>query len=110
MATSAPYFAAPPKPAYPTNVGAAGGAIASVVLGVMALVATRLITPGALLISILGVGMGVWGLYSDRRGLAILGLALCCIAMAISGFLIVVQLYTLVYGYDPFEPGLPMVE
>lgn len=109
LSRATPYYAAPPKPAYPTNAGATGGAIASVVLGVMALVAMRLITPGALLISILGVGMGVWGLRSDRRGVAVVGLLLCCIAMSVSGFLAVVQIYTLFYGYSPFEADLPAV-
>lgn len=105
-----PYYAPPAMPIYPSNAGATGGAIASVVLGVMALATIKFITPGALLISILGVGMGVWGLYSDRRTAAVLGLLLCCLAMSISGFLSAVQLFELINGYNPFEGDLPPVD
>jgi hypothetical protein len=103
-----PYYAPATLPTYPANAGATGGAIAAVVLGVMALATISFITPGALLISIIGVGMGVWGLYSDRRPVAVFGLLLCCIAMAISGFFSAVQLFELINGYDPFEPDLPV--
>ncbi len=102
-----PYYAASSRPAYRTNAGATGGAIASVVLGVMALAAIPLIPPGSLLVSILGVPMGVWGLNSDRRGLAVVGLTLCCLAMAIAGFLSAVQLFEYFNGYNPFEGDLP---
>jgi hypothetical protein len=109
-ARATPYYTPPPTPIYPTNAGATGGAIASVVLGVMALATIKFITPGALLISILGVGMGVWGLHSDRRTAAVVGLLLCCLAMSISGFLSAVQLYELINGYSPFEGDLPPVD
>jgi hypothetical protein len=109
-AAGTPYYAPPPTPIYPSSAGATGGAIASVVLGVMALAALKLITPGALVISILGVGMGVWGLHSDRRAVAVLGLLLNCVAMAISGFLSAVELYELVHGYSPFESDLPPMD
>jgi hypothetical protein len=105
-----PYYSPPPTPWYPANAGATGGAIAAVVLGVMSLAAIKFITPGALLISILGVGMGVWGLHSDRRAVAVFGLLLCCVAMAVSGFLTAVQLFTLINGYSPFEADLPPVD
>lgn len=104
--TSAPYYTAPHAPRYPQNAGAVGGAIAAVVLGVMALVTLRLLAPAALLISIIGVGLGVWGLQSERRGAAVFGLLLCCIAMALSGFYTAVQLFELVNGYSPFEGDL----
>jgi hypothetical protein len=109
-ARTTPYYAPPVTPTYPSNAGATGGAIASIVLGVMALATIKFITPGALLISILGVGMGVWGLYSDRRTAAVLGLLLCCLAMSISGFLSAVQLFELINGYNPFEGDLPPVD
>jgi hypothetical protein len=108
--STTPYYAAPPTPIYPSNAGATGGAIASIVLGVMALASIKLLTPGALLISILGVGMGVWGLHSDRRTAAVLGLLLCCLAMTLSGFFSAVQLYELINGYSPFEGDLPPVD
>jgi hypothetical protein len=105
-----PFYTAPSRPAYPTNAGATGGAIAAVVLGVMALVALRFIAPGALLVSILGVSMGVWGLHSDRRGVALFGLVLCCLAMALAGFFTAVGLFELINGYNPFEADLPPID
>ncbi|MBW3597765.1 MAG: hypothetical protein KY475_10880 [Planctomycetes bacterium] len=107
---SAPYYTTPPQPAYPVNAGATGGAIAALVLGVMSLLAIRFIAPGALLVAILGVAMGVWGLHSDRRGAALVGLVLCCLAMALAGFFTAVQLFELINGYNPLEPDLPPIE
>jgi hypothetical protein len=85
------------------NAGAAGAAIAAVVLGVLGLVLSYYFTIGALLISLAGLGLGVWGLYSEHRGLAILAVLLCCLALSISAFHGAVDLYTNLYGSGPWQ-------
>jgi hypothetical protein len=60
-------------------------------------------TPLALVPAVVGLAMGIWGLYSTRRGVALAGVALCCIALAISGFNGLVALYTLQHGHTPWE-------
>jgi hypothetical protein len=61
---------------------AMGGTVASLVLGVFA-VFISLVWPPAALIGVLGLGMGLWGLYSPRRGWALVGMLLCCLAVGI---------------------------
>ena len=91
--------AVPNHPSYGAN---AGGAIAALVLGGMSFVFSYF-TPLALVPAVVGLAMGIWGLYSTRRGMALAGVVLCCIAMAISGFNGLVALYTLQHGYAPWE-------
>jgi len=93
------------RPDYPRNPAAAGGAVASLVLGLLSL-GSSFFTVGALFLALVGLPMGIWGLSSNRRGQAIVGLLLCCIALAISGFGAAALLYELRYGISPWEtPG-----
>ena len=78
-------------------------AVSSVVLGLASLMLSSYFPIGALAIAVVGLAMGVWGLYSTRRGIAVLGVILCCVALSLSGFRSVVLLYKSVYGYSPWE-------
>ena len=51
----------------------------------------------------LGFGLGVWGLFSPRRGPAILGLLLCLLALANASWNGAVSLYKQAYGHAPWE-------
>lgn len=99
-----PYVLAARAPSYPAHTAAVGGAIGSVVLGGMSLVGC-LITNAALVTALLGLAMGVWGLYSTRRGLAVLGLLLCFLALSIASFNGAVDLYEYMNGRSPFAPA-----
>ncbi|QDU29840.1 hypothetical protein ETAA8_49550 [Anatilimnocola aggregata] len=59
-----------------------GGAIAAIVLGVFGLIIAPLRFEGAI-VGLVGLTMGLWGLYSRRRGWALFGLILCCLAIGI---------------------------
>lgn len=82
-------FGAPDYPVlaaqYPKHSAAIGGVVASLVLGVAGLCALFFTVFGALL-AMPGAIAGIWGLQSNRRNLAILGILLCCLAMAIGGY------------------------
>ena len=125
-----PFSEADPLPARPAEVGqppptellvagqraaasrseaAVGGAIAALLLGMLALFAAFFMPIGGLVTSILGLGMGAWGVYSRRRVLALVGLLLCCLALALSGFNGVVELYTYLHGHSPWEQPAPEV-
>ena len=102
LPTPAPAHVAAALPVYPRNAASVGGALASVFLGLLSLLGCFFAAPAALVTGLIGVGMGVWGLYSTRRGLAMLGVLLCCLAISVGGFFSAVELYTQMYGEDPF--------
>jgi len=92
-------------PSYPQNAAASGGAIASFCLGIMSLAIALIfwrVPAVALVISLLGLCMGIWGMYSNRRGFAGVGLFLCIAAFGLSSYLGVVQLYVAIHGVSPF--------
>jgi hypothetical protein len=92
-----------PYSVYVPRNGAAGvGAALSSLLGPTSLLMNLGFPTGALVVGLIGVGVGCWGLTSERRGLATCGLVLCCLAVAVAGFLVVVDLYSSVYGVNPF--------
>lgn len=55
-------------------------------------------------IAIIGLGFGIWGLRSRRRGWAIAGLLICCLGLGTATFNKGVDLYTQIYGVSPWEP------
>lgn len=89
-------------PSHPAQSANAGGAIASLCLGGVSFLFSYF-TPLALVPAVVGLAMGIWGMYSTRRGMAFAGAALCCIALAISGFNGLVDLYTFQYGHAPWD-------
>ena len=88
---------------YSEHVVSIVAAVLSVVLGLASVVLCFYFPIGALAVAVVGLAMGVWGLYSDRRGVAVIGVILCCIALSFGGFRSVVQLYTNIYGISPWQ-------
>lgn len=61
---------------------AMGGTVASIVLGVFA-AGFAFVWPPAAVIAVLGLFMGIWGLYSPRRNWALVGMLICCLGIGI---------------------------
>jgi hypothetical protein len=100
---------APPRLArYPRHPAAVGGAIAAALLGLLGLLVAALtpIPVAGMFLGILGLLLGLWGLLSRRRALALAGLILCCLAIFLGGFRSLVQLYTRLHGTSPFETSI----
>lgn len=87
---------------YPRITASAGGAVAALVLGAMSLIFS-FFTWLAIFTALIGLVMGIWGLYSTRRGSAIIGVLLCCFALAVGGFNGIVSIYTIRHGYAPWD-------
>ena len=64
---------------------AMGGTVTSLVLGLCAVV-LALFWPPAAIIAVLGLAMGIWGLSSPRRNLALVGMLICCLAIGIGAY------------------------
>jgi hypothetical protein len=71
---------------------AMGGTVASLVLGITG-AALAYWWPMATIIAVLGLGMGIWGLQSQKRNLALVGMLLCCLAIGLGSFSAVRQIY-----------------
>jgi len=100
--------AGPRLPEYPRNAGAIGGAVVAIALGSIGFGLAFVFPVGALIVTSLGLVMGIWGVYSRKRGAAILGLLICCVAFATAGFNGAVELYTYAHGVSPFETYVPV--
>jgi hypothetical protein len=64
---------------------AMGGTVTSLVLGIFASILATFWPPAAL-VAVLGLAMGLWGLSSPRRNLALLGMLLCSLAIGIGTY------------------------
>ncbi len=89
-------LATPPAPRpgvsrAPTNVAAEGGAYAALALGLFGLVLSWSLFYGAL-VALVGLLAGIWGIYSPRRNVALIGMLLCAVAMGLGTFTGVRQL------------------
>ena len=40
----------------------------------------------AAVVALIGMVMGIWGLYSPKRGWALVGLLICCLAIGIASY------------------------
>ncbi|HJN08499.1 MAG TPA: hypothetical protein QF564_07385 [Pirellulaceae bacterium] len=95
----------PAATVYPKFGGASMGSVVAITLGLLGLGLACYVPLASIIIAGFGVGMGVWGLYSKRRGAAIIGLLLCCAAITFSGFSGAVELYRVIHGVAPWESG-----
>ncbi len=62
-----------------------GGTVTSLVLGIFA-ATLAIFWPPVALVAVLGLAMGLWGLSSPRRNLALVGMLLCCLAIGIGAY------------------------
>ena len=83
-----------------TGQMAMGGTVASIVLGVLA-AGFSLVWPPAAIIAVLGLCMGIWGLYSPRRNWALIGMLICCLAIGIGMYGGARALYVYVQSQRP---------
>jgi len=81
------------------------GGVAALVLGVLSF-ALSFFTPFAIIVAVVSVALGIWGLYAERRGPAMIGILLGCLALAIGGFNEAVRIYENHYGHSPWEAPL----
>jgi hypothetical protein len=108
-APAGPAALAPPvrRPFYPPRGPTTAVGLAALALGVFS-VLLSFFTVMCLFTAVAGLLLGVWGLYAPRRGPAILGILLCCTALAAGGFNAVVWFFELKYGFKPWEVGPPI--
>jgi len=95
----------PPRPSVsraPTNVAAEGGAYAALALGLFGLVLSWSLFYGAL-VALVGLLAGIWGIYSPRRNVALIGMLLCAVAMGLGTFTGVRQLNRYLIRNAPIE-------
>jgi hypothetical protein len=90
------------KPSLQQSYASNGGAIASLVLGVFGFGLAFLRFEGAI-VGMIGLAMGIWGLYSQRRGMALAGLILCCLAIAVGMYVGVFWLFKITNNATPWE-------
>jgi len=64
---------------------AMGGTVTSLVRCSVAVI-LALFWPPAALVAVVGLAMGLWGLSSPRRNLALIGMLLCCLAIGIGAY------------------------
>ena len=69
-----------------------GGTAAAFVLGVLGLV-FGLLGFWGVPVALLGLILGIWGLYSSRRRWALAAMLLCCLAVGFSSYMGARQLY-----------------
>jgi hypothetical protein len=98
----------PPRPAASpaNNIAALGGAYAALLLGLFGLLLSWWRYEGAI-VAFIGLLAGIWGIYSPRRGWALLGMLLCALAMGLGTYTGVRQLYLYMNRYAPIEAPLP---
>jgi len=59
----------------------------------------------AFALSLLALALGIFGLWGRHRRVAILAIILCCPLIAVAGYFMALDIFTMIYGYRPFaEP------
>ena len=79
---------------------AMGGTVGSLVLGLFALTLAMFRFEAAL-IALLGLVLGIWGLYSPRRRLALAAMLVCCLAIGLGSYTGAKQLYVHIKNLQP---------
>lgn len=105
--SNSPAIGAAAKPAaYSGSTAAMGGAVGAVVLGGLSIIGA-FISLGSLITAVLGLALGIWGLSCERRRVAVLGLTLCGIAIAVSAFSLVAIVFDSYTGDAPLDRTAP---
>jgi hypothetical protein len=69
---------------------AVAGAVIAILMGVFALsiawIQSWVTISAAIVIALIGFAMGIWGLYSKRRGWALFGLLICCAGLGFATY------------------------
>lgn len=73
-------------------------------LATLALLGMFFTSIGAAVVAFLGLTFGMWGLYSDRKALALGGAALCLALFLFTGFFAATDLYIHAFGRSPWTP------
>jgi len=103
---------APLRANYPQNTAAAGGAFGSLIMAALTvaggfagpyMLIGRFFPLGGILTCVLGIALGIWGLSSERRGFAIAGTFACCLLLTLLCVFGMVDVYTSIHGYRPWE-------
>ncbi|MBP88908.1 MAG: hypothetical protein CMJ64_19705 [Planctomycetaceae bacterium] len=76
-------------------------------IGGIALILAFSFPTGGIVVAAFGIAIGTWGLSSRRCGVALAGLMLCCLCLAIAGFNTAVEVYVHFYGVAPWETNDP---
>jgi hypothetical protein len=102
----APQYGAAAKKKKPPGLQQAyasgGGAVAAMVLGIFGVIIAPFRFEGAI-VGTLGLVMGIWGLYSPRRGWALFGLILCCLAIGLGMYTGALWLFRSINNATPWE-------
>lgn len=85
------------------NYVATGGAVGSMVLGLFALALSPFRAEAAI-VALIGMVMGLWGLYSPKRGWALIGLLICCLAIGLASYTGAKALNAYVNRSQPWDP------
>jgi len=104
LATGNQLGASPQPTQYPKNMAASVGPTLAIALGGISLCLAYPIPLAGLIVAGVGLGLGIWGLYSKRHFAAIIGMLLCCVAITISGFFGAAEVYQAIHGVSPWEP------
>jgi hypothetical protein len=92
----------PPRP----NIAALGGAYSALLLGIFALCLAPFRWEAAI-VAFVGLLAGIWGIYSPRRGWALVGMLLCALAMGWGTFTGVRALWLYMNRYAPIVEETP---
>ncbi|HEV7279677.1 MAG TPA: hypothetical protein VGN57_05640 [Pirellulaceae bacterium] len=76
-------------------------------LATLALVGMFFTSIGAACVAFLGLTFGMWGLYSDRKALALGGATLCLALFLFTGFFAATDLYIHAFGRSPWSSPPP---
>jgi len=78
-------------------------AISSLVFGILSVLFLFVSAAATFFTSVIGLGLGLRGLYGNRRGPAIAGIVLCCLALGLSGLFATLYIFELSFGYNPLD-------
>jgi len=77
--------------------------VSSLLLGSFSVVLLFVSAVATFFISTIGLGLGLTGLRGNRRGPAIAGIVLCCLALGLAGFVATLYVFELMFDYNPLD-------